>query len=71
LQFLAHIKIPTLIINARNDSFLSETCYPAKEAQENPNLYIEMPKHGGHVGFTQNSDFYYNELRALEFVSEA
>jgi len=70
LQFLTNIKIPTLIINAHNDSFLSETCYPIKEAQENPNLHLEIPKHGGHVGFIQNGDFYYNEIRALEFASE-
>ena len=51
LQFLHNIKIPTLIINALNDSFLSSHCYPVKDAKNNPNLYLEMPKHGGHVGF--------------------
>ncbi|NJW55909.1 alpha/beta hydrolase, partial [Salinimicrobium sp. CDJ15-91] len=28
LQFLEKIKIPTLLINAKNDGFLSEACYP-------------------------------------------
>ncbi|WP_460219126.1 YheT family hydrolase [Psychroserpens sp. MEBiC05023] len=51
LQFLPNIKIPTLIINALNDSFLSHECYPVKEAKANNNLYLEMPKYGGHVGF--------------------
>ena len=67
LQFLSNIKTPTLIINALNDSFLSPECYPVKEAKENQHLYLEMPKHGGHVGFIQSGDYYYNEKRAIEF----
>lgn len=68
LQFLQNIKIPTLIINALNDSFLSPECYPIKAAKQNPNLYLEMPNHGGHVGFVKSKGFYYNENRALEFL---
>lgn len=68
LQFLPHIKVPSLIINALNDSFLTPECFPVKAAKNNPNLYLEMPKYGGHVGFIQSGGFYYNEKRALEFV---
>lgn len=70
LQFLPNIQIPTLIINSLNDSFLSPECYPVKEAKNNPNLFLEMPKHGGHVGFIQFGGFYYNEKRALEFIEQ-
>lgn len=70
LQFLPKIKTPTLIINALNDSFLSPECYPVKEAKNNPNLYLEMPKHGGHMGFIAKHNCYYNEKRALEFIKE-
>ncbi len=68
LQFLPQIKTPSLIINALNDSFLSAECYPVKEAKNNQNLYLEMPNHGGHVGFIDKKNIYYNEKRALEFV---
>jgi predicted alpha/beta-fold hydrolase len=71
LQFLKHIEIPTLIINALNDSFLSHECYPVKEAKQNDNVHLEMPKYGGHVGFIQKGNVYYNENRALEFVKES
>lgn len=69
-QFLRHIKIPTLLINAQNDPFLAQPCYPIYEAGENPHLFLEMPKSGGHVGFV---DFnpegeYWSERRALEFI---
>jgi len=69
LQFLNNIKTPTLIINALNDTFLSPECYPVKEAKQNSNLFLEMPKYGGHVGFIDRKNIYYNEKRALEFVS--
>lgn len=68
LQFLSNIKVPTLIINALNDSFLSPECFPIKQAKENPNLYLEMPNHGGHVGFVKLKGYYYNENRALDFL---
>ncbi|MCH7525470.1 MAG: alpha/beta fold hydrolase [Bacteroidetes bacterium] len=70
LQFLPNIKTPTLIINALNDSFLSPECYPIKEAKNNANLYLEMPKYGGHVGFYDKKNIYYNESRALEFFTK-
>lgn len=71
LQFLSSIKTPTLILNALNDSFLSPECYPVKAAKENAKLFLEMPKHGGHAGFILSGDFYYNEMRALEFIGES
>ena len=69
LQFLENIKVPTLLINAKNDSFLSKECYPLQVANKNPNLFLEIPKHGGHVAFIDSNNVYYNERRALEFVS--
>ncbi|WP_166964268.1 YheT family hydrolase [Yeosuana marina] len=71
LQFLPNIKVPSLIINALNDSFLSPECYPVKEAKQNENLFLEMPKHGGHAGFIDKKNVYYNEKRALEFVKQS
>lgn len=71
LQFLPQIKTPTLIINALNDSFLSPECYPIKEAKQSSNIFLEMPKNGGHVGFHRNRGFYYNEIRALQFANNS
>lgn len=70
LQFLLEIKVPTLIINALNDSFLSPRCFPVKEAKQNAALYLEMPNHGGHVGFIGRKGVYHNEKRALEFMNQ-
>ncbi|WP_298903849.1 alpha/beta fold hydrolase [uncultured Psychroserpens sp.] len=70
LQFLKHINTPTLLINALNDSFLTPECFPIKEAKENENIYLEMPEHGGHVGFIQKGNIYYNEKRAFDFIKK-
>lgn len=67
LQFLPEIKIPILILNAHNDSFLSPACYPIELAEMQKNIFLEMPKYGGHVGFYDKQNVYYNEKRTAEF----
>ena len=70
LQFLPKIKIPTLIINAQNDSFIGPECYPHKEAIENSDLYLETPKYGGYVGFYGKNNITYTEKRVIKFFDE-
>ena len=68
INFLNGITTPTLIINAKNDSFLSEKCYPVSIAENSDQLYLEVPPYGGHVGFVTGTDIYYHERRAVEFI---
>lgn len=67
IHALPHINIPTLVINAKNDPFLSEDCYPAAAF---PNVSLEYPSRGGHVGFAQfgGNGLYWSEMRALSFI---
>lgn len=51
-QFIPSIKIPSLIINAKDDPFLPASCYPVEEAKNNPDVHLMMPEFGGHVGFS-------------------
>lgn len=67
-HFLENIKIPTLLINAKNDGFLSPDCYPVEIARNSNHLYLETPRFGGHVGFLQKKPVTYTEERALEFL---
>ena len=67
LQFLPHIQVPSLIINAKDDSFLGPECYPIKETDRNNKLFLEMPSYGGHVGFWGKNNITYTEKRALAF----
>ena len=50
-QFLPGIKIPSLLITATDDPFLSETCYPFKEASAHKFFHLEATRFGGHVGY--------------------
>ena len=71
-QFLKFIDKPTLIINALNDSFLSPSCYPIKECQENDNLTLLTPQYGGHVGFASDTlmrKLFWHEQKAIEFIA--
>lgn len=70
LQYLKDIRIPTLILNAKNDPFLSDLCYPQKEMEDHPFVTFEAPEQGGHVGFapSEGGELYYSDKRALEFV---
>lgn len=70
LQFLPEIKIPVLLLQAQNDSFLSPSCYPVSLAEKQKNLYLELPKYGGHVGFYDKKNVYYNEKRTMHFLEE-
>lgn len=38
--WLPHIPIPTLLVNALNDPFLSPECYPQEEMQTNPHFFF-------------------------------
>jgi predicted alpha/beta-fold hydrolase len=70
INFLNQINIPTLIVNTRNDPFLSEECFPEKQLQEHPYVKLEIPDRGGHVGFTQltKTGHYWSEHRALDWI---
>ncbi len=70
LPVLDQISIPTLILSARNDSFLSEDCYPYEIAKASKNIFLETPNTGGHVGFMMNGSYQYNEIRAMRFLTE-
>jgi predicted alpha/beta-fold hydrolase len=67
--FIPFIRIPTLIVNALNDPFLSEACFPIQEAEQSLYVWLEMPLSGGHVGFFSFDKTYWTERRALEWVA--
>lgn len=71
-QFLGNIATPCLLINALDDPFLGATCFPEQEARSNRHLFLERPRHGGHVGFVSFNEEkeYWSEKRAAQFISE-
>jgi predicted alpha/beta-fold hydrolase len=72
LAVLPRVRVPSLIVNAANDTFLSPECYPYDACEDNPHLYLEVPRSGGHCGFIHfGADEYWSETRARDFLAEA
>lgn len=71
LPRLKDIRVPSLIINAADDPFLSADCYPQSRDILGPCVQMEIPKWGGHVGFVERrkDGQYWSERRALSFLS--
>ena len=68
---LKGISLPTLILNAANDPLLGKECYPLEFAQVSSEIFLEIPKRGGHTGFTiSDSEFNHAEYRLLEFLTQ-
>ena len=71
--FIASIRVPTLILHARNDPFMFPETVP--EAAELPdNVWLEVSEQGGHVGFIQGlipgwAD-YWAEQRIAQWLSD-
>jgi len=67
--YLTKIKIPTLIVNALNDPFLSSACFPYEAIEQNELLFLETPSQGGHVGFPEWFSRTWCAKRVLQFWS--
>ena len=72
LRFTDYITIPTRIINAQNDPFLSASCFPQKLAEGSGPVKLFTPPRGGHVGFAQfgTNGVYWSELQAAAFFTQ-
>lgn len=70
IQFITNITIPTLVVNALNDPFLSKECYPTELVKNHSFVQLETPSRGGHVGFAQfnKNGVYWSEQRAINFL---
>ena len=68
--FLDAIRVPTLVVNAKNDPFLSQECLP--EAFRSDYVQIELPKQGGHCGFYPRNyrGITWSEQRAAAWFKE-
>lgn len=70
-RVLEQIEVPTLLINAADDPFLTPACYPREIATKHAHFHLEIPESGGHMGFIEfNAEKeYWSESRARSFLS--
>ena len=69
---LRHIRVPALVVNAADDPFLSEGCFPQSPQVLGNWAKLEVPRHGGHVGFVERcrDGWYWSERRAVHFLEQ-
>ncbi len=72
-KYLHEIKVPALLLNARDDPFLTPESFPYAEAEKSSYLFLEAPRSGGHVGFIDSASKFrrWHESRSLEFLEAA
>ncbi len=73
-QFIPRICVPTLILHAVDDPFMFP--YTPPRTDELPeNVWLELPEHGGHVGFISGMipgrANYWGEKRLAEWIDSA
>jgi predicted alpha/beta-fold hydrolase len=70
-QYIKGIGIPTLVLQARDDPFMTQAVIPSEE-ELSESVQLELSDHGGHVGFisggTPWSPEYWLERRILSFL---
>jgi len=73
-QFLKKITVPTLLIQAQDDPFMTADVLPHAD-ELSPSVQLEVTQHGGHVGFVAgNNPFkpvFWLEQRILAFLLPA
>ena len=68
--WVSRIRVPTLLVNALDDPFLTQDCSPVEAARLSSDFHLELPNQGGHVGFIdfKRGGDYWSESRAREFL---
>ncbi|MCC6928304.1 MAG: hydrolase [Gemmatimonadaceae bacterium] len=75
IRYLHAIRVPTLLLSARDDPFHPpEVLHDVEDiARHNPSLHLEFPARGGHVGFVEGlhpaRTTYYMERRITHFAN--
>ncbi|MDX1755673.1 MAG: alpha/beta fold hydrolase [Marinobacter sp.] len=70
LPHLHAVGVPSLIVNAIDDPFLSPQCFPQERRVLGDCVTLETPRWGGHVGFVEHArdGYYWSERRAVAFL---
>ncbi|HEX7999462.1 MAG TPA: alpha/beta fold hydrolase [Pyrinomonadaceae bacterium] len=71
LPLIPQIRIPTLLIHAKDDPFIPFEPFRNRALYTNPSLIFIAPEHGGHTGFvaeaTRGEDRFWAENRVVQF----
>lgn len=69
-RVLDRLRVPTLLISAKDDPFVPYSSILAAGAEKNPSILLVAPKHGGHCAFiskNRGSERFWAEQRIVDF----
>jgi predicted alpha/beta-fold hydrolase len=70
IQFLDKIRVPGLLIQAKDDTFIPFEIFSHPALTGNPNLHLLATEHGGHLGFiARRGQRFWVDDAALTFVA--
>jgi len=70
LRVIDRVRVPALILTAKDDPVVPYHTLDVPAIRENPNVTLEAPAHGGHCGFISRwngPERFWGEARVLEF----
>jgi predicted alpha/beta-fold hydrolase len=70
IPVLPAITLPSLMLGAKDDPFLTPACFPLDIARSHKYLTLEVTRYGGHVGFMgdNRNGNYWHEQRVVDFI---
>jgi predicted alpha/beta-fold hydrolase len=71
-QFVAAIRVPTLVVHAEDDPFLPPAAVPRADLDGNPFIDCRVTRRGGHVGFVAGPPWapvFWAEEAAAQFLA--
>jgi hypothetical protein len=74
MRVVDRIRVPALIITAKDDPFVPAEIFSDPHLRGNPNVTVIVTAHGGHCGFvsdpTDGNDGYWAETRIVDFAEQ-
>lgn len=71
-QFLERIRVPALLIQARDDIFIPFEIYEHPSLRANPHVRLCVTEHGGHLGFlSRTRPRFWADQAVLEWIESA
>ena len=69
IRYLQDIRVPTLLIQAKDDTFIPFAIYESPEVQANPCVRLTVTEHGGHLGFLGRAPHrFWLDQAIMEFI---
>jgi predicted alpha/beta-fold hydrolase len=69
IRFLNGIRIPALLIQAKDDTFIPFSVFEAPEVRQNSRVRLLVTEHGGHLGFLGRGRRLWLDHAVMEFIS--